>query len=452
MDIRDDQNHVFNITLAKCTGIYQMLDPQTIRYRGLNVYHFVVAFLTFYLCVIAMILNVSGVYYWTENLNLSIEYFWKGLLSMYLCYSMCTFIYYSDDIWKCLSITCYGFTSHSFRDKQIILDRWRERSVLFTTILTVMYSTSMMMNYPSSLVLSNVIIPVKNHDGSVSNYRYNLFKLYLFVSDDTYNAHYNIFYIFEALCVISFLILFLLFDILLVTLCLAVLCQMQIVCTACESVGHKSLAGDDLSLVVYWLTFTKSFLYKDAIMLYLLLDCRDEKKQLPNEHELIYDEIKTIIMDHQAVMKKYDTFLTLFKRVVLLQIVVLLMTFIILCICFVMSFSNDDRFKSSRIFTITIFCMVIPNLFKLFAMSYFFGNIVEQKDSIVYALYSSIWTEMDMRCKKLVLLTMKMNNANQKKLKFTRTKIVNLEMFFKTLCDSYSILSVLINCIKNMDE
>ena len=38
-------------------------------------------------------------------------------------------------------------------------------------------------------------------------------------------------------------------------------------------------------------------------MLYLLLDCRDEKKQLPNEYELIYDEIKTIIMDHQAVMK-----------------------------------------------------------------------------------------------------------------------------------------------------
>lgn len=38
---------------------------------------------------------------------------------------------------------------------------------------------------------------------------------------------------------------------------------------------------------------------------------------------------------------------------------------------------------------------------------------------------------MDMKCKKLILLTMRMNNANYKKLKFTRTKVVNLEMFFK---------------------
>jgi len=37
---------------------------------------------------------------------------------------------------------------------------------------------------------------------------------------------------------------------------------------------------------------------------------------------------------------------------------------------------------------------------------------------------------MDMKCKKLILLTMKMNNANQRPLKFTRTRIVNLIMFF----------------------
>jgi len=38
---------------------------------------------------------------------------------------------------------------------------------------------------------------------------------------------------------------------------------------------------------------------------------------------------------------------------------------------------------------------------------------------------------MNMKCKKLVLLTMQLNNANNQQLKFTRTKIVNLEMFFK---------------------
>lgn len=36
---------------------------------------------------------------------------------------------------------------------------------------------------------------------------------------------------------------------------------------------------------------------------------------------------------------------------------------------------------------------------------------------------------MDRRSKKLILRTMQMNNANQIKLKYTVTKIINLELF-----------------------
>jgi len=36
---------------------------------------------------------------------------------------------------------------------------------------------------------------------------------------------------------------------------------------------------------------------------------------------------------------------------------------------------------------------------------------------------------MDIKCKKLILLAMEMNNANHLKMKFTSTKIVNKEMF-----------------------
>ena len=71
-----------------------------------------------------------------------------------------------------------------------------------------------------------------------------------------------------------------------------------------------------------------------------------------------------------------------------------------------------------------------------------FTFFLSQKDSIIFALYSSNWTEMDMKCKKLILLTMKMNNANYKKLKFTRTKIVNLEMFFKVSTNIINIFPI----------
>lgn len=38
---------------------------------------------------------------------------------------------------------------------------------------------------------------------------------------------------------------------------------------------------------------------------------------------------------------------------------------------------------------------------------------------------------MDIKSKKLILLMMKLNNANHLKLKFTSLKTINLEMFYK---------------------
>jgi len=38
-------------------------------------------------------------------------------------------------------------------------------------------------------------------------------------------------------------------------------------------------------------------------LFYLLVDYTVEIKKTSNEHDLIFDELKTIIMDHQSVMK-----------------------------------------------------------------------------------------------------------------------------------------------------
>ncbi|KAL4097258.1 hypothetical protein QTP88_022061 [Uroleucon formosanum] len=408
MDFRDDQNHVFNISLAKSTGLYKFLDPETTKYRGKNLYRIVLTIISLYSGVNGIILSIHGVYYWTNNLSLSIDYFWNSFYTSFMCYSLLVSVQYSDDIWNCLSITCYGFTSHSLQNRHI-LDRWRDRSVFLTNIITVTYLLSAIIYYGSSLVLSNYIIEVKNHDGSVSNYRYNVLNYYLFLSEETYNSHYYIMNLIECMGTANFLVALIVFDVLGVTFCLAVTCQMQMISAAFESVGYTSLGDHHLSLI----------------------DRRGEKKNLPNTQNLMYDQLKTITMDHQAVMGKYDAILAIFKRALLFQYVVLSMVFIVIWFCFIMSFSSDERFNSSSLITIKIFSAIPATVFKLFGTCYLFGNIHDQKDSIIFALYSSNWTEMDIKCKKLILFAMKMNNGDQKKLKFTRTKIINLEMFFK---------------------
>lgn len=82
--------------------------------------------------------------------------------------------------------------------------------------------------------------------------------------------------------------------------------------------------------------------------------------------------------------------------------------------------------------------------------------ILLQKDSINFALYDSNWTEMNIEFKKLLLHTMRMNNAYNFKLKATTKQIVNLELFtnvnifFKILKFGFTLYisdKILNNCI-----
>jgi len=240
MDIRHEENYVSNIILAKLTRLYTVWEPEIItKCRGQGVYHIFIAFVVIYLIVVSAMLTASGMYYGTDNMILSVDYYWKGFYSWNVFYQMCVLVHHSNGIWNCLSITRYGFTRHSHRDRHI-LDRWRERSTRLTTIVSVAFVTSMITYIGCSVALSYDPLLVKNHDGSFSSYRQNLMNLYLFVSDETYNTHYNGFYFFEALFIVVLALVKVGFDILLVTLCLAISCQMQMICHAFESVGHKT--------------------------------------------------------------------------------------------------------------------------------------------------------------------------------------------------------------------
>lgn len=55
--------------------------------------------------------------------------------------------------------------------------------------------------------------------------------------------------------------------------------------------------------------------------------------------------------------------------------------------------------------------------------------ILLQKDSIDFALYDSNWPEMNIKFKKLLLLTIRMIDADKLKLRATMKQIVNLELF-----------------------
>lgn len=60
-------------------------------------------------------------------------------------------------------------------------------------------------------------------------------------------------------------------------------------------------------------------------------------------------------------------------------------------------------------------------------------TIFFQRQSVNTSIYSCDWTKMDVQFKKLLLLTMQMNNANDLVIKASPIKIINLQLFANVL-------------------
>jgi len=239
MDTRDEKTDIFNIKLAKLTSLYQILNPGTVKYWGRNVYHIIVACFTLYVFAATVTLFISALHCSTYNLFLSMDYNWKFLCWLYAVYKICIIVFYSNDLWNCLSIARYDFTSFSNRYRHI-LDCWRNRVVLILILYLILCYVGVLVFSLFPLSLSENKLPVKNLVGLIGNYRQNIINLYLIVSDETYNAHFYEFYIVEVLSTFLVLQSFLIFDNIMVTLCLSLCCHMQIINSAFESVGYKS--------------------------------------------------------------------------------------------------------------------------------------------------------------------------------------------------------------------
>ncbi|XP_025205127.1 uncharacterized protein LOC112601632 [Melanaphis sacchari] len=245
MNLREENNYVFDIRLTKLMGLYQILDPQTKRFLGRNVYHIAIAFIVMYVFTNTIVVSYSFLhysYYLIDNMSTSMENLWLAENTFFILYKIWIIIHHSSKIWNCLSITRYGFTSFGF-GRRHILDHWRERSIMFTALFTIMYYICPFIMIFISHLFNKSITPIHNRDGSVSYYRQNILNYYILVSDETYNANYHVFYFLEASALLCIATLFIMFDVLLITLYFGICVQMNIIGSAFESVGHKSISG-----------------------------------------------------------------------------------------------------------------------------------------------------------------------------------------------------------------
>jgi len=252
MNIHGNSDRIFNLFLAKMFGFYQILDTETVTFLGRhNVYYKFFVFLIVYECLISAMVCLNGLYYCINNIIEAMFYFGFAGNALYANYKMYHILHHSKVIWDCLSITKFDFTSHGVQGIDT-LEKWRNLSIKYTNIYAICFLIIIILYVTSPLVTSDTITTMKNHDGSFSHYRLNLLSLCLFVSEETYNTYFYVFHIIESFGVAIAISFLLIFDTTVNTLAFAISGQLQMISTAFESVGHKSLLSSNSKYLQYW--------------------------------------------------------------------------------------------------------------------------------------------------------------------------------------------------------
>jgi len=218
-------------------GLYQILNPKSDKLRGYNVYHIAVLLVTSYICLISAILCVNGVNYWRYHKVDSSLYFGTAGYSLFTCYKMGRIVRHSDRLWKCLAITRLDLTScggHSMED-------CRKTTILYTYTIATFTTFSLICFVACPFIFGDTTFTMTDYNGSTGTYRLNMFNGYTFISDEIYNGFFAIFYAVETVYAVTVVVFINIYDILIVTLCLAISGQLRTVSYAFASVGHDDL-------------------------------------------------------------------------------------------------------------------------------------------------------------------------------------------------------------------
>lgn len=234
---------MFNVTLAKIYGLYQILDPESIKVKNHNVYRVVNMVFVLFLFVVSAINVVKFV-----NIHLNVQGHGTdamvaiGVASLvaFTGYKMLIIINRADGILDCMSITRFDFTSLGCEHARL-LEFWRNRCTTSTDLYAYSCYVVTALYISSPLLFGDKLITVTAVDGSVRYYRNNVLNLYV-VPAETYNEYFFVMYVIEAMTMILTVHFYVIFDTLLAELCLSLVCQLKVINAALESLGHEPIA------------------------------------------------------------------------------------------------------------------------------------------------------------------------------------------------------------------
>jgi len=236
----DEKHYIFNWKLARRIGLYQILNPNTTKFYGYNVYRIVVMFFTVYLLAVS-IMSLFNMFYSTNDIIQFVMYMGSGITFLFCAYKNVIIMYHSKSIWKFLEVTHCDFITYKYYSKNIFKDWYIYLNrILYAYFMIICWGLVFMYAVPYMLT-GDAKIKIQNINGSYGDYRINVLNLFqILLSPTYYNDNFNLFYYNEVIISIISVYSILMFDIINLIISFAICGQLSTICAEIESLGHKT--------------------------------------------------------------------------------------------------------------------------------------------------------------------------------------------------------------------
>lgn len=229
--------------LAKHIGLYQILNPNSIKMYGCNVYH-----IALYGSIIGpfavTILYLIILYNSINDINATLYYSTMTVTLWSLFYKLCIILRNSSKIWNCFEILKSDFLLYQRYDKKIF-QSWQSNSkrVGYAFIAVSIISIIVWNTLPYMFKIG--FVDTKNRNNSLNKSHTNVLNLNCMISDGAYNMHFNVCYFIEFfMC--TYCVMITIICIFLILIMFYAFCgQLDTIKNALESLGHVQASSDN---------------------------------------------------------------------------------------------------------------------------------------------------------------------------------------------------------------
>ncbi|CAI6347113.1 unnamed protein product [Macrosiphum euphorbiae] len=391
MDLQDEHS-IINLKFMKITGFYQLIRPSDgLKLFNVNIY--MIAFIVhIFILILALIIGLYSTYFCINDVNQIFNYSIMNFSNTFAIFKCYFIIKNAKTIWNFTHMMSTNFISFKNHTKELYkIGRTKSSTLMIISI--GLWSSTVLYWSLYAILNSNSYLKIET-EGGIFSYRSNTIGLIYPVTDTFFNKYFYVFFIIETIFLMFWAEIMWVFDILIISVCICIEYQLKTIADSYSSLGlnHNESTGN---------------------------------KQCTKSVEAILG-LKLLIQDQQKILEKMKNMYQILKAATFIQLAAESFQ-IILQPCVILKFYFDGLL-SPTLFLKLLF-PEITYLCHLFLTCYLFSIVNEQRESMNFALYSSNWTDMSIKFKKLLLLTMRMNDAENLKMKISMKRVVNMEMF-----------------------